>query len=376
MGAVPRRVAENETSAGDAEPSIRLVGVTKRFGETQAVAGVSLEIRRGEFLSLLGPSGCGKTTLLRVIAGFERQDSGEVWIHGREVSRLPPEKRPVNTVFQRYALFPHKNVAENVGFALELKRRPKDEIRERVEEMLALVRLEGFESRPVQSLSGGQAQRVALARSLITRPDVLLLDEPLTALDLKLRKAMQLELRTIQQELGTTFAYVTHDQEEALVMSDRIAVMNEGRVVQEGAPSEIYERPASVFASHFIGEANLLAGTVVERGETATVVEVDGLRIRGPAGDLPLESGVVVSVRPERVRLDAFGQGEPAENSFRGSIRHRIFLGHSIRYVVEIAPDVLVTAQIGADDAMAGASTGDEIEVTWRTSSSTLLPSS
>jgi ABC-type Fe3+/spermidine/putrescine transport system ATPase subunit len=227
----------------------------------------------------------------------------------------------------------------------------------------------------VHGLSGGQAQRVALARALITRPEVLLLDEPLTALDLKLRKAMQIELRTIQQELGTTFLYVTHDQEEALVMSDRIVVMNEGRIVQKGTPAEIYDQPTSVFASHFIGEANLLAGVVAASEEGATVVEVDGLRLLAPPADLALGSEAVVSIRPERVRLAAGTSPDPAENRFRGRIRHRIFLGHSIRYVVEIAPETLVTVQTGADDALAE-SAGAEVEVTWRTSSSRLLPAS
>jgi spermidine/putrescine transport system ATP-binding protein len=377
VGAVPSGVATREDeSAGAGEPSIRLVGVGKRFGDVQAVSDISLAIRRGEFLSLLGPSGCGKTTILRIIGGFLRQDTGEVWIHGREVSRLPPNKRPVNTVFQRYALFPHKNVAENVGFALELQRVRKEEIRARVAEMLALVRLAGFEERQVQGLSGGQAQRVALARALITRPEVLLLDEPLTALDLKLRKAMQIELRTIHEEVGATFVYVTHDQEEALVMSDRIVVMNEGRVVQDGTPAEIYNEPNSVFASQFIGEANLLSGTVAETDHGGTCVEVDGLRLLGPQAELDAGDGAVVSVRPERVRIGAAGSSTGAENCFRGRIRHVIFLGHSRRYVVEIAPEVLVTAQTGVDESPADAGVGDEVEVRWRKSSSRVLPAS
>src|SRR6187397_2480514 len=233
--------------------AIALEGVSKRFGKAEAVRDVSLEIGEGEFFSMLGPSGCGKTTTLRMIAGFEVPDEGRVVLRGTDVTNVPPNQRNVNTVFQHYALFPHMSVVDNVSFGLELKRVPRGERRDRVKQMLQVVQLEGMEKRKPQQLSGGQQQRVALARALVNRPAALLLDEPLGALDVKLRKQMQLELKRIQHELGTTFVYVTHDQEEALSMSDRIAIMNDGLVEQIGSPREIYERPATPFVADFVG---------------------------------------------------------------------------------------------------------------------------
>jgi ABC-type Fe3+/spermidine/putrescine transport system ATPase subunit len=255
-------------------PDVELVGVTKRFGEVVAVDAVDLRVRPGEFLSLLGPSGCGKTTTLRLIAGFERPDGGEVRIGGGDVSRLPPYKRDVNTVFQSYALFPHLTVGDNVAYGLKQRGLGRQERRARASEMLELVRLPGFEARKPRQLSGGQQQRVALARALVMRPRVLLLDEPLGALDLKVRRALQIELKRIQEEIGITFVYVTHDQEEALAMSDRVAVMNAGRIEQLSIPREIYDEPATRFVADFIGETNFVQ-----------------------------HDGGVVAVRPEHVRL-------------------------------------------------------------------------
>ena len=374
MGAVAGRLAETATPGVAADAAIVVEGISKRFGSTLAVDDCSLRVERGAFVSLLGPSGCGKTTLLRIVGGFESQDSGRVIIHGQAVDRLPPNKRPVNMVFQRYALFPHKSVLENIAFPLELRGVPKRERAERVGEMLELVRLPGVEARNPSQLSGGQAQRVALARALIGRPEVLLLDEPLTALDLKLRKAMQLELRRIQEELGTTFLYVTHDQEEALTMSDRIVLMNEGRIVQEGAPGEIYEHPRSVFASNFIGEANLLHGEVAAVEDAGTRVRVDGLDVLAPAAEVSGGEAVVVSVRPQRILLQAEASPDGADNCLPGVVQRRIFLGNLVRWLVEVGPELVLTVESGADSTPF--TEGESVYVTWRKDGSILLPES
>jgi spermidine/putrescine transport system ATP-binding protein len=346
MGAVAGSVETPPDSAAT-DAAIVVDSVSKRFGETVAVDSCTLRVERGDFVSLLGPSGCGKTTLLRIVGGFETQDSGRILIHGKAVDRLPPNKRPVNMVFQRYALFPHKTVFENISFPLELRGMGKKERAERVKEMLELVRLPGVEQRKPDQLSGGQAQRIALARALISRPPVLLLDEPLTALDLKLRKAMQLELRRIQEELGTTFLYVTHDQEEALTMSDRIMLMRVGRIVQEGGPTEIYNRPANVFASHFIGEANLLEGVVTAADADATRVRVDGLEIVACPADVAPGQRVAVSVRPERLGITGDGD-DTADGVLRGVVARRVFLGNLVRWLVEVAPGLVLTVEVRA----------------------------
>src|SRR3954463_14430574 len=272
--------------SGSPVPEIRLVGLTKRFGEVRAVDGGDLEISAGEFFSLLGPSGCGKTTTLRMIGGFELPTGGRILLGGRDITHDAPDQRPVNMVFQQYALFPHLDVAGNIGFGLRRKKVDRKQIDLRVGEALDLVRLRGYEKRKPSELSGGQQQRVALARALVNRPNVLLLDEPLGALDLKLRRQLQVELKRIQAEVGITFVYVTHDQEEALTMSDRIAVMHAGKVEQLGTPEELYERPATRFVADFIGSTNLLRGVVerdgwvrLDSGDRATVAH-DGL----PAG--------------------------------------------------------------------------------------------
>ena len=335
---------------------------------------MSLRVEPGAFVSLLGPSGCGKTTLLRIIGGFETPDAGSVFIHGQRVDGLPPNRRPVNTVFQRYALFPHKTVFENIAFALAIRGVPVREQRERVRRMLDLVRLPGIEERAPAQLSGGQAQRVSLARALIGQPQVLLLDEPLAALDLKLRKAMQLELRRIQEELGTSFLYVTHDQEEALTMSDRIVLMNDGRIVQEGSPAEIYDRPATVFASDFIGEANLLRGVVTARNGDLVRVSVLGadLEVRAPGNGLVPHHAVVISVRPERLRVGRPGSATGLENRAPGVLQRRMFLGNIVRHYVTLGPDLVVAAQTDVDGEPLAE--GDAVEVSWRAENTILLP--
>ncbi len=305
--------------------------VTKSFGALRAVDAVSLSIRQGEVFSLLGPSGCGKTTLLRMLAGFERPDSGRILLKGADITDLPPEKRPVNTVFQNYALFPHLSVSENIAFGLQMQRRSKPEIRSAVERMIALVRLEEHAAKSPAKLSGGQKQRVAIARALINEPQVLLLDEPLTALDLKLRQHMLSELTTLQREVGTTFIYVTHDQGEALSLSHRIAVMNQGRVEQLAAPATLYESPANAFVAGFIGDANFFRGVVQEMLPDGHVrVAIEGLGHPLVIGTPTLKIGEVVRVmvRPESLHLSAQcpAATEPA-NSFPALVDEVIYFG-------------------------------------------------
>jgi spermidine/putrescine transport system ATP-binding protein len=353
--------AEARTGAAE-EAAIITRGLGKRFGSTVAVRDCSLEIGRGEFVSLLGPSGCGKTTLLRIIGGFIRQDEGSVELLGREVDGMPPNKRAVNTVFQSYALFPHKTVFENIAFPLEVARVPKAERRTRVREALDLVRLPDIGDRSPAQLSGGQSQRVALARALVSRPGVLLLDEPLAALDLKLRKAMQIELRRIQEDVGTTFLYVTHDQEEALTMSDRIVLMNAGVIVQDGPPRDVYDRPASIFASDFIGEANLLRGELRESTPAGGVVAIDGLVLRVPPTTLAVGAPVVVSVRPEAIGLAGADASAAAVNRLTGRVARIIFLGPLIRLTVELTSSLTITVALPREDGDA-LSEGDDVEL-------------
>jgi len=329
---------------------VELCDVTKVFDQqVKAVDHVSLQIYQGEFFSLLGPSGCGKTTTLRMIAGFELPTSGEIMIEGRAVGNTPPFKRNVNTVFQHYALFPHMTVEENVSFGLRMKGVPRDEIRQRVREALHLVRLSGFENRYPRQLSGGQQQRVALARALVNRPRVLLLDEPLGALDLKLRKEMQLELKRLQETVGITFLYVTHDQEEALTMSDRIAVMSAGRVLQVGTPLEIYERPTNRFVADFIGESNFLDGRVtrVER-DIATVVIGDRFPVLAQTqhGIQPGQH-VTVAIRPEKIRLCATASESASEaGSLIGMIQDIVYIGTDTHYLVRVDEHTAVRVRV------------------------------
>ena len=295
-------------TATESKPALRLLGVRKNYGQVVAVAGVDLTIVEGEFFTLLGPSGSGKTTLLRMIAGFERPDSGKIELGGQDVTSMPPHMRNTNTVFQDYALFPHMTVGENIGYGLRIKRVPGAERKKRVERALQMVRLSGLENRKPNQLSGGQRQRVALARAVINEPEVLLLDEPLGALDLKLRQEMQIELKQIQKEVGITFIYVTHDQEEALTMSDRMAVMSNGQIEQIGSPVDVYERPATEFVAGFIGISNVLS-----------------------------REGMRFVVRPEKIRILAEGEvADPDMTVEQGTVEEVVYVGMSTRYVVRL----------------------------------------
>ncbi|HEX5839716.1 MAG TPA: ABC transporter ATP-binding protein [Anaerolineales bacterium] len=323
------------------EFAVEMQDVVKQFitpegGILAAVNHVTMQIKDGEFFSLLGPSGCGKTTSLRMIAGFELPTDGKILIHGRDMSQVPAFQRPVNTVFQQYALFPHMTVEQNIGFGLEMKGVPRAERSKRVSQALEMVRLPGMEMRRPKQLSGGQQQRIALARALVNKPEVLLLDEPLGALDLKLRKEMQLELKTLQREVGITFIYVTHDQEEALTMSDRIAVMSKGVVLQVGKPEEIYERPASKYVADFIGETNFIDGVVKNQTGSRVEVELTGTGTICVESSRTFSSGqqVSVAVRPEKLRLNT----EIAEgNNLKGRVEDVIYIGTDTHYGVRFA---------------------------------------
>ncbi|HEX2316163.1 MAG TPA: ABC transporter ATP-binding protein [Thermomonospora sp.] len=354
--------------------AIELAGVVKEYqshGETvQAVKGLDLTIGEGEFFSLLGPSGCGKTTTMRMIAGFEEPTSGRVYLHGQDVTGVPAHRRDVNMVFQSYALFPHMSVFENVAFGLRRRGVERSEITRRVGEMLEIVDLTGREKRRPRQMSGGQQQRVALARALVNRPRALLLDEPLGALDLKLRQQMQVELKRIQREVGVTFVYVTHDQGEALTMSDRIAVMNDGRIEQLGSPREIYERPAGRFVAGFIGTSNLLTGTVGEvAGDQAVIAYGDGERIVVPLRDGDAVSAgqrVELTVRPEKIEIGT--EPPPADGSaIRATVTEVVYLGTSTNYNVTTSAgaEVVVFTQ-NATSAEDIAVRGDSVWLSWR----------
>jgi spermidine/putrescine transport system ATP-binding protein len=353
--------------------AVELRRVTKRFGETVALDDVTLQIRDGEFFSMLGPSGCGKTTSLRLMAGFETPTEGEVCIDGVAQGRRPPYQRPVNTVFQNYALFPHMTVYQNTAFGLEMSHVQGADIRQRVREALEMVQLPGKEDRTPRQLSGGQQQRVALARALVNRPKVLLLDEPLGALDLKLRKAMQFELKALQERVGITFVYVTHDQEEALTMSDRIAVMNLGHVLQVGSPAGIYEHPASRFVADFIGETNFLEGQVASLEGDLANVAVDNFRVAATFGQRPsVGQAVTVAVRPEKIRLSR----QPLEgpNSFEGRVEEMTYVGKDSDYRVGIGHAVRLRVRVQNQTASSeGPAAGEAVWVQWPPSSARLL---
>jgi spermidine/putrescine transport system ATP-binding protein len=316
---------------------VQLVSLVKRFADVAAVNGIDLDMPPGEFFSLLGPSGCGKTTTLRLIAGFERPDEGQILLDGVDMVQTPPHKRNVNTVFQNYALFPHLNVYDNVAFGLRYKEVPKHDARKKVMDSLALVRLEGLEKRRPSQLSGGQQQRVALARALVLNPAVLLLDEPLGALDAKLRKALQLELKALQEEVGITFVYVTHDQEEALTMSDRLAVMSNGRVEQIGTPSEIYEEPQTAYVADFLGVSNLMdARCEGADGNGQARVRLGDFRLAAGKGVADARGDVKIVIRPERVRLEP--GGTTGENRLPGMVERVVYVGSIKQVIVHLAP--------------------------------------
>jgi spermidine/putrescine transport system ATP-binding protein len=342
---------------GDGTHGVVLEGVTKRFDRIVAVDDVSVTIEPGEFFSLLGPSGCGKTTSLRMIAGFEKPDTGRVLIGDADVTNVPPHKRPVNTVFQSYALFPHLTVGENVQFGLRFRKVSKDEKRRRAREILDVVRLEGFQERKPHQLSGGQQQRVALARALILSPEVLLLDEPLGALDAKLRRELQLELKTLQREVGITFVYVTHDQEEALTMSDRIAVMNSGRIEQLGTPRGLYEQPATAFVANFLGVSNLMAASCDGSGG----VTLEGGQHRAEAGDVHAHGEVSVTIRPERVELRP--GGAPGPNRLEARVLNLVYLGAATQVVLRLRSGATVQALAQGSGHPLPYGEGDEVTV-------------
>jgi len=377
------RISPQDARASQDPPAIELRGVVKEFrsrGEVvTAVRDLDVAIAEGEFFSLLGPSGCGKTTTMRVVAGFEEPTAGTVYLHGTDVTNVPPHKRDVNMVFQSYALFPHMTVFDNVAFGLRRKNTPKKEVTDRVTDIVGVVGLDGYAKRRPRQLSGGQQQRVALARALVNRPRALLLDEPLGALDLKLRQAMQIELKRIQREVGITFVYVTHDQGEALTMSDRIAVMNEGVIEQLAAPRDIYEHPKTRFVAGFIGTSNLLSGTVASTDPATggAVIDLgDGGRIVVPAAHKQPGDELEITVRPEKITLvaagaDASDTAPPAragqhDCALRGTVTEVVYLGTSTNYNVTTSAgsEVVVYSQNSANDA-SGPQRGEQVWLHW-----------
>ena len=367
---------------------ITLTSVTKQFGDTRAVDDVSLQIESGEFFSLLGPSGCGKTTTLRIIGGFVYPTSGEVFINGEPMKQTPPYRRPVNTVFQNYALFPHKTVAQNIAFGLQMKKMPKAKTAAEVERFLELIRLPGYGYRKPSELSGGEKQRVALARALINQPTILLLDEPLAALDLQLRKQMQLELKTLQRQVGITFVYVTHDQGEALALSDRIAVMRDGKLLQVGTPAEIYDAPQTRFVANFIGTSNFFKGTLSRLETTLTpttkfaTVELATeplIQIVGTHnGDLQLGDSVTVAIRPERIDVTSpvgESSGLDAVSRLNGIIQDESYLGTTLQYTVQTdyPTPVIVHQQNTGVGETHRFRRGDPVSLTWRAENAIVL---
>jgi spermidine/putrescine transport system ATP-binding protein len=350
---------------------VRLQNVTKAFGDVIAVDDLTLTVRHGEFFSLLGPSGCGKTTTLGMIGGFETPTTGDIFLGDQNVSKVPAYRRDVNTVFQSYALFPHLDVFENIAFGLKRRRLPKRKIVDRVSQVLRLVDLPGFEKRKTAQLSGGQQQRIALARALVNEPRILLLDEPLGALDLKLRKQMQIELKRIQQDVGITFLYVTHDQEEAMVMSDRLAVMNRGRIEQLGTPEDVYESPSTAFVAGFLGASNLISAKVVNRGAAPGLADLslaDGTTVQVPAARVSSGSDdeLQIGVRPEKLRLEPVAAPLPdGHNAFTGQVILGTFLGLSHQYLVRGAAGNELTVYVQNLGATPPPALGDTVRLAW-----------
>ena len=341
---------------------VQLVGLVKRFGEVTAVDGVTLDIPGGEFFSLLGPSGCGKTTTLRLIAGFEQPTEGKILLDGQDMAQTPPHRRNVNTVFQNYALFPFLSVQENVSFGLRYKDLPKEEVKRRVADALSLVRLEGMGKRRPSQLSGGQQQRVALARALVLNPAVLLLDEPLGALDAKLRKALQIELKALQETVGITFVYVTHDQEEALTMSDRIAVMSNGRVEQVGSPSDVYEEPVNAYVADFLGVSNLMVAQAAGRDSDGCCRLMLGeFELSAGRGHTDASGEVKVTIRPERVVLEAYGAS--GENRVPAMVQRVVYVGSTVQLIVNLAPGQSLQASLQNQGRALGFDQGTPVSV-------------
>ncbi|MGD1878019.1 MAG: ABC transporter ATP-binding protein [Kiloniellaceae bacterium] len=353
-------------SANDRQAVVRLDRITKRFGEVTAIDCLDMEIMAGEFITFLGPSGCGKSTTLRILGGFERPDEGRVVVGGQDVTRLPPNKRDVNMVFQDYALFPHMTVAQNIAFGLELKGRTRGEIDKRIGELVDFLHLSALRERTPDQLSGGQRQRVALARALAPDPKLLLLDEPLGALDAKLRGQVQVELKDIQKSTGKTFFFVTHDQEEALTMSDRIVVMNAGKVEQDGTPEDLYFRPKSRFVAEFIGETNLIEGTVRGSDNGAIVIDWNGLEVRGAAqqGSVPAAGqSVVASLRLENVLCHAEKPEQP--NAVSGRVVHRIFKGSRMALDIRVGEREDAVIKVYMDANEAGRFAQEHLWISW-----------
>jgi len=355
------------------QSDVELTGIHKGFGTVKAVDDVSLSIAHGEFVTLLGPSGCGKTTLLRLIAGFEVADSGTVRLCGADVTRLPPYKRSVTTVFQHYALFPHMTVFENVAFGLRRRGTPQAQIEKKVQDALEMVRLEGRQDRMSTELSGGQQQRVALARSLVLEPPVLLLDEPLAALDRKLREEMRVELKGLQRRLGISFLFVTHDQEEALALSDRVVVMNAGKIEQEGSPEDIYRKPRTRFVADFIGQSNLFEAEPGGVDGRYTLVKLEGKTLE--IGTRVAREGIIrFVVRPENVRI---GSADPdssdAGRGLRGTVEQRIYLGGQTQWIVKLVSGRTVLASVPGEAGDARCAVGQEVSVSWEASSAVVL---
>ena len=368
---------EQRPAAGPQDSVVVLEGVVKRFGQVVAVDHLDLSIRRGEFFSMLGPSGCGKTTTLRMIGGFETPSEGVVRLDGRDVTDLPPYRRDVNTVFQSYGLFPHLSVSDNVAFGLRRRKVPREEADRRVQEALEMVSLGGFSRRRPAQLSGGQQQRVALARSLVNRPQVLLLDEPLGALDVKLRKQMQLELKRIQKDVGITFVFVTHDQEEAMTISDRIAVMDQGRIQQLGRPEEVYEHPATPFVAEFLGASNLLDGVYTgDEGGWGLVDVAGGGAIRIPASSaLRRGARVSVGVRPEKIELLAPGSAaDPNLNRVPATLRSAVFVGVSYQYFFDTPSGREMSAFDRNAGGGAAARPGESVILAWNPEHTFVMP--
>jgi spermidine/putrescine transport system ATP-binding protein len=370
------RPGEGSGGGRSSGPVIEIDRVTKRFGDVAAVDDVTFTIARGEFFSLLGPSGCGKTTTLRMIAGFETPTAGTLRLEGVDVSRTPPYKRNVNTVFQHYALFPHMSVWDNVAFGPRSQKLPKAEVSRRVGELIEVVRLTDLAKRRPAQLSGGQQQRVALARALVNYPSALLLDEPLGALDLKLRQLMQFELKRIQREVGITFVYVTHDQDEALTMSDRIAVMSDGCVEQIGKPIDIYDHPASVFVAGFIGQANLFPARVTGRDGDDVVLAALGTTLRSAPGATRVETGsdATLMIRPERLLVSVDRPAGPGANAVEATVADLTFQGALVRLSLTAADQAPIVAHVGHDVALPLLRPGDRVWVSWPPAASLVLP--